>query len=129
MEQGARDDREGFLDGFTTDLFSVDGELKVSEEQRQQAISLERQARDEAVVACVGAFGRTDFREVLDRVGVPTLVLHGDGDGVVPFEVSGEHTAQCVAHAEVFVLHGAPHGCNVSHADEFNQRLLDFLAR
>ena len=65
MEQGAREDREGFLDGFTTNFFSADGELKVTEEQRQDALALAAKARDEAVVGCIGAFGRTDFRNDL----------------------------------------------------------------
>lgn len=129
MEDGARTDRENFLDGFTTNFFSVDGELKVTEEQRQEALALEKPARDEAVVGCIGAFGRTDFRADLAKVDVPTLVLHGDSDAIVPIEVSGRRSAEAIADATLVVVEGAPHGFNVSHAEEFNAALLEFLAR
>ncbi len=97
--QGVSEDREGFLDDFTTGFFSADGELKVTEQQRQDALSLQKKARDEAVVGCIGAFGRTDFRNDLERVTVPTLVIHGDSDAIVPFEVSGKRTAETIAAA------------------------------
>jgi len=67
MEEGARTDRANFLDGFTTAVFTAGDKLKVTEEQRQQAIALQQPAREEAVVGRIGAFGRTDFREDLPR--------------------------------------------------------------
>lgn len=128
MEQGAREDREGFLDGFTTNFFSAGGELKVSDAQRQDALAMEAKARDEAVVGCIGAFGRTDFRNDLERVTVPTLVIHGDSDAIVPFEVSGKRTAATLSGSTLVVVKDAPHGFNVSHAEEFNRALLDFVS-
>ena len=127
MEQGARADREGFLDGFTTNFFSADGELKVTDEQRQDALALEAKANDAALVGCIGAFGRTDFRNDLSRFTVPTLVIHGDSDAIVPIEVSGRRTAAAIEGSTLVVVEGAPHGFNVSHAQEFNQHVLEFL--
>jgi non-heme chloroperoxidase len=127
MKAGARDDREAFLDDFTTGFFSVDGELAVTEEQRATALGLEQAARDEALVGCIEAFGTTDFRADLGSVSVPTLVIHGDSDGVVPLEVSGQRSAEAIAGSSLVVVEGAPHGFNVSHADRFNRELLDFL--
>jgi non-heme chloroperoxidase len=127
MEKGAASDREGFLDGFTTGFFSANGVLKVSEEQRQEALALEAPARDEAVVGCIGAFGRTDFRNDLDRITVPTLVIHGDSDAIVPFEVSGKRTAATIPGSTLVVVEDAPHGFNVSHVEKFNSELLTFL--
>jgi non-heme chloroperoxidase len=127
MVQGASSDREGFLDGFLHGFFSADGELKVTEEQRQEALGLSRAARDEAVVGCIEAFSRTDFRNDLPRVSVPALVIHGDSDAIVPFEVSGKRTAETIAGSTLVVVEGGPHGFNVSHAEEFNAALLDFL--
>ena len=129
MEQGAREDREGFLDGFTTNFFTAGDELKVTEEQRQRALELQKPARDEAIVGCIDAFGRTDFRNDLERITVPTLVIHGDSDAIVPFEVSGKRTHAAIEGSELVVVEGAPHGFNVSHAEEFNSALLDFLKR
>jgi non-heme chloroperoxidase len=128
MKSGARENREEFLDGFTKNFFSAGGDLKVTEEQRQQALALARPARDEAVVGCIDAFGRTDFRADLDKVTVPTLVIHGDSDAIVPFEVSGKRTAETIDGSTLVVVEGGPHGFNVSHAEEFNRALLDFLA-
>lgn len=75
------------------------------------------------------AFGATDFRDDLVNVTVPTLVVHGDGDATVPFAGSGQRTHAAIAHSELVVLEGAPHGCNVSHTGAFNQALVDFLAK
>jgi non-heme chloroperoxidase len=127
MEQGAASDRQGFFEGFTTTFFSANGELKVTEEQRQAALDLQEKARDEAVLGCINAFGRTDFRNDLERITVPTLVLHGDADAIVPFEVSGKRTAETVPDSTLVVIKDGPHGFNVSHAEEFNQALLQFL--
>ena len=122
-------DQDAFYDQFTTDFFSVDGKLAVTEEQRQEALALAKQADKKAALACMAAFGNTDFRDDLPKVSVPTLVLHGDGDATVPFEGSGKRTHDAIAGSELHVIARAPHGCNVSHADEFNAALLAFLAR
>ncbi len=119
--------RDAFFDTFTTQFFSVDGELRVTEAQRQAAIGLCQQSDQQAALACMSSFGTEDFRPDLSAVTVPTLVIHGDGDGVVPFEGSGARTHAAIPHSQLHVISGAPHGCNVSHPDEFNRALLDFL--
>ncbi len=129
MVEGARTNRFDFLDEFMKGFFAVDGEVKVTEVQRQEALQLAVPARDEAVVGCIDAFARTDFRADLDRITVPALVLHGDSDATVPFEVSGQRTAEALSDATTVVVAGAPHGFNVSHAAEFNTALLEFLER
>ena len=122
-------DQEKFYDQFTTEFFSVDGVLKVSEEERQKALALCLQANKRAALACMAAFGETDFRDDLTKVTVPVLVIHGDGDATVPFEGSGARTHAALPGSELKVVTGAPHGVNVSHATEWNRALLDFLAR
>ncbi len=129
MREGLEKDRDTFFDGFTKDFFSANGELKVSEEERQAAITLCQQSDQTAALGCMKAFGTTDFRADLKKVTVPTLVLHGDSDGTVPFEGSGKRTHAAIAGSEVVVLKDAPHGCNASHADAFNKALLDFLKK
>lgn len=129
MEDGLKADRDTFFDGFTKDFFSANGELKVSEDVRQEAIALCKQSDQAAALGCMKSFGTTDFRKDLEKIGVPTLVLHGDADGIVPIEGSGARTHAAVAGSELVVVKGAPHGFNASHAKEFNQALLDFLAK
>ena len=127
MAEGLGKDREAFFEDFTTAFFSAKGHLKVTEAERQDAIALAHQSDQTAALGCQKAFATTDFRDDLKKITVPTLVIHGDSDGTVPFEGSGERTHKAVAHSELRVLEDAPHGCNVSHADAFNLALLNFL--
>jgi len=129
MTAGLTKSEDDFYDQFTTDFFSVDGELKVTEAQRQEALTLAHQASKTAALECMAAFANTDFREDLPKVTVPTLVIHGDGDGTVPFEGSGKRTHEAIAGSELYVVAGAPHGVNVSHADEWNRVVLEFLQK
>jgi non-heme chloroperoxidase len=127
MRSGLEKDRDAFFEDFTTAFFSAGDELKVSEEQRRAAVELCRQSDQDAALGCMEAFGTTDFRQDLRSVTVPTLVIHGDGDAIVPLEGSGQLTHQAIKNSELVVLRDAPHGCNVSHAQEFNHALLQFL--
>ena len=124
-------DEKSFYDGFTTQFFSVDGdgELLVTEAQRQDALALCMQADKKAAMGCMEAFGTTDFREDLPKVSVPALVLHGGNDGIVPFEGSGQRAALLLPTSETHVIAGAPHGVNVTHAQEWNDALIGFLAK
>ena len=127
MTEGLKADPASFYDGFTVQFFTANGELKVTEAQRQDALRLANQADKNAALQAMAAFGSTDFREDLPKVTVPTLVIHGDGDGVVPFEGSGARTHATITGSDLHVVVGGPHGINVSHADEFNAGLLAFL--
>lgn len=129
MAKGLLTDEDAFYDQFTKDFFSVDGQLQVTEAQRKEALVLCHQASKKAALKAMAAFGSTDFRDDLANVTVPTLVMHGDGDFIVFYEGSGARTHQAIAHSELVVLAGAPHGCNVSHAEQFNSALIDFLAK
>ena len=66
--------------------------------------------------------------ENLTRKGAPRQ-QDIDSDGTVPFEGSGKRTHEAIAGSELHLIPGGPHGCNVSHADEFNQALITFLAK
>lgn len=127
MTKGLTNDRDGFFDQFTMQFFSVDGVLQVTEEQRKQAVALCHQSDQKAALGCMEAFGTTDFRDDIPKVTVPTLVVHGDGDAVVPFEGSGARTHTAIPHSSLKVIEGAPHGFNVSHRDAFNEILTGFL--
>lgn len=130
FQKGVRDDREGFTTQFVEDFTSAgDRHDLVSDADKQTMVQIALQASEQATLDCITAFGRTDFRKDLEAVTVPTLVIHGDSDGVVPFEVSGQRTARDVPGAQLHVVEGGPHGINASHPEEFNRVLLDFLAR
>ena len=129
FEKNLKADRDEFFDGFTSDFFTADDELKVSEDERQKALELCKQSSEEAALGCMEAWATTDFRQDLKKITVPTLVLHGNADGIVPLEGSGERTHDMVSGSELHVLEGAPHGCNVSHKTDFNDALIGFLKR
>lgn len=120
-------DREAFFDQFTVDFFSANGVQNVTESERNEALALCRQSAPHAALACRDSFSTDDFRDDLKKVTVPTLVIHGDADAIVPFEASGQRTHRAVAHSTLVLVNGAPHGLNVSHAQSFNDALLSFL--
>ncbi|GAC1328589.1 MAG: bromoperoxidase [Mycobacteriales bacterium] len=128
LEAAVRSDRIAFLDEFATNFFTAGTELKVSEMQRVYARDLAAFASPKGTLDCIAAFARTDFRDDLAKIDVPTLVIHGDSDAIVPFEASGKLTAEQIGGAELVVITGGPHGINASHVQDFNQALLAFLA-
>ena len=128
FQGGVTADRMAFLDGFTTNFFSAGGKLMVSEAQRVYARDIAAFASPKGTLDCIGAFASTDFRADLAKIKLPTLVIHGDSDAIVPFEISGARTHKAIAGSRLILVKGAPHGFNLSHAAEFNKGLLEFLA-
>jgi non-heme chloroperoxidase len=130
FEAGITGDRLSFLDGFTTMFFGAGDKTDlISEPQRQYALQIAAFASPKGTLDCVAAFGRTDFRGDVAKIDVPTLIIHGDSDGIVPFEVSGKRSHELIAGSELVLIEGGPHGLNATHVKEFNEALLTFLAR
>ena len=77
----------------------------------------------------IAAFSATDFRGDLAKFDVPTLVIHGADDQIVPPELSARLVPKYVPHAEVILYPGAPHGITDTHTDRLNQDLLDFVSK
>ena len=75
---------------------------------------------------CIAAFSATGFRGDLEQVDVPTLVIHGDDDQIVPFEVGGKASAALIEGATLKVYPGAPHGITDTHKEQLNADLLAF---
>jgi len=80
-----------------------------------------------ASLACVPTW-HEDFRQDLARVDVPSLVIHGDADRIVPISASGLRTAKLVAGARLHVVKDGPHCITWTHAEEVNRQLVDFLS-
>ncbi len=75
----------------------------------------------------IAAFSATDFREDLKTFDVPTLVIHGDDDQIVPIDASARASAVLIKGARLIVYKGGPHGVTDTHKDQLNQDLLEFV--
>ena len=120
-------DRNAYFDEFTRNFFSANGVLQVTEAQRSEVVAICLQSAPHAALACMDSFSTTDFRDDLKRLTLPTLVIHGDSDAIVPIDGSGLRTHLAVPHSQLVRVNGAPHGLNVSHAEAFNDALLSFM--
>jgi len=85
------------------------------------------QAGHKATYDCIKAFSETDFTADLKKFNVPTLIVHGDDDQIVPIDAAGRASAKLVPHATLKVFAGAPHGLTDTHKEQLNAELLAFL--
>jgi non-heme chloroperoxidase len=122
-------DRPAFLMQFLQNFYSVDRNrgTRISDDVVQLSWNIAAGASPIGTLQCVTSW-LTDFRADLKRFALPTLVIHGDDDRIVPLEVSGERTAQLVKGAQLVVVKGGPHGLNWTHYEEVNQALVNFLS-
>jgi pimeloyl-ACP methyl ester carboxylesterase len=128
FHDGIRTDRVAFTDGFVTNFFNVRGRTDlVSQQVHDYNQAIAAFASPKGTLDCTTAFTKTDFRGDLARFTLPTLIIHGDADAIVPIDSAGKLSAELIPNSKLVVLKDAPHGCNVTHADEFNAELLAFL--
>ena len=128
IQKAVAADRYAFFTEFFKNFFNTDLLLgkRVSEQTVQACWNLAASASAIASYACVPTW-HEDFRKDLSRVDVPTLVIHGDADRIVPLSASGEKTAKLVKDARLVVVKDGPHCISWTHADEVNSAILDFL--
>jgi non-heme chloroperoxidase len=121
-------DRYAFFTEFFKNFYNTDAYLgkRVSEDVVHASWNIAAWASATASLACVPTW-LEDFRENLKRVDVPTLVIHGDDDRIVPLAAAGQRTAKLVEGAKLVVIKGGPHCVTWTHADEVNAALLAFL--
>jgi len=128
IENAVAADRYAFFTGFFQNFYNTD--LLLGKRVSQQAIAADwnvaATASATASVACVATW-HEDFRKDLERVDVPTLVIHGDDDHIVPLVAAGARTAKMIKGARLHVVKGGPHGVTWTHAEEVNTQLLSFL--
>ena len=85
------------------------------------------QAEFKAVYDCIKAFSETDLTEDLKKFDIPTLILHGNDDQIVPLIATGMLTAKLIRGAQLKVYEGAPHGMCSTLKDQINSDLLAFI--
>jgi non-heme chloroperoxidase len=128
IKQAIVADRYAFFTEFYKNFYNTDVYLgkRVSEQVVQASWNIAASASATASLACVPTW-HEDFRQDLARVDVPTLVIHGDDDRIVPFTAAGQRTAKLVKGARLHVVKGGPHCITWTHSEEVNAELLSFL--
>jgi pimeloyl-ACP methyl ester carboxylesterase len=128
MIEGIRKDRPKFLTEFGKHFFGVTMLQKpVSDELLQWAHFLTLPATQQSTIECVRAFSSTDFRKDCSAVAVPTLIIHGDDDKIVPIELSAKKTVKLIKNSELKIYEGAPHGLYATEKDRLNEDLIEFI--
>jgi non-heme chloroperoxidase len=122
-------DRLAYLTEFLATFFNTDVLLgkRVSDEVVKDSWNIAAGASPIGTWSCPPTW-HTDFRDDLKQIDVPTLVMHGDADRILPIEATGASTHEAIEGSRFIVVEGAPHGLLWTHADEVNRGLLKFLA-
>jgi non-heme chloroperoxidase len=130
IQKAVASDRYAFFTEFFKNFFNTDVFLgkRISEQAVQASWNVAAGASATASLACVPTW-HEDFRNDLARLDVPTLVIHGDADRIVPLKASGEKTAKLVKGARLVAIKDGPHAVNWTHAEEVNAELVSFLGR
>jgi len=130
IKKGIVADRPAFLSAFLADFYNVDvlGGKRISNQVVQYSWNVAVGASAKGTLDCVTAW-YTDFRKDLPRIDVPTLVVHGDSDRIVPIAVAGIPTSKSIKGARLVVVEGGPHGVTWTHPDKVNPELVSFLGQ
>ena len=124
-------DRVGFLKEFSKGFYNFDENKgkRISQAQLDYDFNIASFASPRATIQAALAWMHTDFRPELKNVTVPTLIVHGDADATVPIETSAKQAHEGIKYSTLEVIKGAPHGLNVTHAEELNEILISFLKK
>jgi non-heme chloroperoxidase len=124
------DDRPAFFKSFLDNFYNVDvlGGTRISEQAWQNSFIVAVGASPYAAHACVDTW-LTDFRDDLPKIDVPTLVLHGDADRILPYSATAARLPGLIKDVEVVTVEGGPHNIAWTHPDEVNDALLAFIAK
>jgi non-heme chloroperoxidase len=128
IQKAVAADRYAFFTEFFKNFYNTDRLLgkRVSEQAVQASWNQAAMSSATATLACVPAW-HEDFRADLAHIDVPTLVIHGDEDRIVPITAGGQRTANLIKGARQLTVKGGPHCITWTHADEVNATLLNFL--
>ncbi len=130
IKEGIAADRPAFLTEFLSNFYNVDvlrGKL-ISDQAVQLSWNIGAGASPKGTLDCVSAW-LTDFRNDLKKIDMPTLVIHGDSDRILPLSATGKRTTQFVKGSKLVVVEGGPHGLTWTHAEKVNRELLNFLGQ
>ena len=123
-------DRYAYFDAFYQDFYNLDETLgsRISEAAVRNSWNVAAGSSAHASVACVPTW-ITDFRADVAKIDVPSLIVHGTGDRILPIDSTGRPFHALLPSAEYVEIEGAPHGLLWTYAEEVNAALLSFLAK
>jgi non-heme chloroperoxidase len=128
IRAGVAADRSQFFKDLTTPFYGANRPgAKVSQGVRDAFWLQGMQGGLKNELDCIKAFSETDFTDDLKKIDVPTLIIHGDDDQIVPIGASALASVKLVKNATLKIYPGAPHGLADTHKDQLNADLLDFL--
>src|SRR5215469_2210405 len=128
LRSGLAKDRSQFYKDFALPFFGANRPgAKVSQGMLDQFWLWSMQGGLKNVYDSIKAFSETDFHEDLKKFDVPTLVMHGEDDQIVPINISGKRSAKLIKGAKELFYPGLPHGLTATHQDEVNADLLKFI--
>jgi non-heme chloroperoxidase len=121
-------DRYAYFLDFLDNCYNVDvlRPERVSDQAWQASFNVAAGASPYASYACVDTW-LTDFRDDLPKIDVPTLVVHGTDDRILPIAATADRLPELIADARLVTIEGGPHNIGWTHADEVNTALLEFL--
>ncbi|WP_417244312.1 alpha/beta fold hydrolase [Celeribacter sp.] len=127
IRDGVASDRSHFYQELTTPFFGANREgHSVTQGMRDSFWRQGMMGGVKGQYDCIHEFSEVDYTSDLRAIDVPTLIVHGDDDQIVPIDASGRRSVDIVDNAELKVYAGAPHGLTVTHAQRFNTDLLSF---
>ena len=128
IKQAIVADRPAFLTAFLQNFYNFDvlGGKRISNQVVEYGWNVAVGASPKGTLDCVTAW-YTDFRKDLPRIDVPTLIIHGDADRILPITATANPLSKAVKGARKVVIEGGPHGLTWTHADQVNTELLGFL--
>ncbi|HSY13131.1 MAG TPA: alpha/beta hydrolase [Verrucomicrobiae bacterium] len=130
IQKAVAADRYAFFTEFYKNFYNIDLLLgkRVSEETVRSSWNTAATSSATASYECVPSW-HEDFRQDLAKIDIPTLVIHGDADRILPITAAGERTGKLIKGARMVVVKGGPHCITWTHADEVNAALMDFLGK
>ena len=130
MVASIKEDRFAFLTQFGKQFFNEGFLIKpVSAELQEWMHHMAMVSSPKATIDCARSFSETDFRDELASINVPTLIIHGDADKIVPINITSDVSSKQIAGAEYRVFKDAPHGLFITHKEELNKLLITFLSK
>jgi non-heme chloroperoxidase len=129
LRSGVLADRNQFFKDLSSPFYGGNRPgSKLSQGLRDSFLFQSMLASFPAAYDCIKAFSETDFTDDLRKMDVPTLVMHGDDDQIVPYADAGLLSAKLIKGAQLDIIKGAPHGMCSTIKDEINAKLLSFIA-